>query len=230
MLCYLAVCWSNSGSGAEFPGQIPLLPLPGRRTGRRPFAQWGGEAGEPGGAAGHSAPPVTDWTWCSHEDDSEETVGLLQPCLINSISRGWCSTYLPICYFIFQPVWKDSRWSRNHLWGAAPHKGFISSDHYCEWIWDVFTGLWNCFLSPVVVKIVIGSSDALVPLQSAQKQRCKEVQRWKHTLAWTLCLILIIFNNRIKKEKQKDGLHTHICIPIIISWMDDDCDMNRCLI
>lgn len=76
-----AVCsvllW-RSGPGAELPGQVPFLPLPGWRAGRCSFAQRGGEEGEPRGAAGHPAPPLADWTWRPHEDDFEETVRALK--------------------------------------------------------------------------------------------------------------------------------------------------------
>lgn len=67
-------CVSCSGPGAELPGQVPLLPLPGGRAGGRSAAQRGGEEAEPGGAAGHPAAPLADRTGRPHEDDLEETV------------------------------------------------------------------------------------------------------------------------------------------------------------
>lgn len=67
-------CVPCSGPGAELPGQVPLLPLPGGRAGGRPAAQRGGEEAEPGGAAGHPAAPLADRAGRPHEDDLEETV------------------------------------------------------------------------------------------------------------------------------------------------------------
>lgn len=75
-LTICAVLLWHSGPGTELPGQVPFLPLPGWWTGGRSFSQRGREEGEPWGAAGHPAPPLTDWAWRPHEDDSEETVGL----------------------------------------------------------------------------------------------------------------------------------------------------------
>lgn len=74
LVCSRVLVWPCSGPGAELPGQVPLLPLPGGRAGGRSAAQRGGEEAEPGGAAGHPAAPLADRTRRPHEDDLKETV------------------------------------------------------------------------------------------------------------------------------------------------------------
>lgn len=73
-VCVCVCVWWCSGTGVEIPGQVSFLPLPGGRTGGCSFTQRGGEEGEPRGAAGHPAPPLTDRARRPHEDDSEEAV------------------------------------------------------------------------------------------------------------------------------------------------------------
>lgn len=124
-----------SGPGAELPGQVPLLPLPGWRAGGRSCAHRGGEEGEPRGAAGHSSPPLADWTWRPHEDDPEETVRIQSSNLTDVKSSGSVWRACDFIYMspVFQPGWENSRWSGDHLWRAAAYKGLISPLHHCEY-------------------------------------------------------------------------------------------------
>lgn len=34
--------------------------------------------------------------------------------------------------YVFQPIWKNSRWSGDNLWRTAAYKGFITSVQHCE--------------------------------------------------------------------------------------------------
>lgn len=90
-----------SGPGAELPGQVPLLPLPGGRAGGRAAAQRGGAEAEPGGAAGHPAAPLADRTRRPHEDDLEETVGICHICKKKVPESQTRATMFELIYSLF---------------------------------------------------------------------------------------------------------------------------------
>lgn len=70
-LCCLVLC---SGPGTGLPGQVPVLPLPGRWGRGHAAAQRGWEAGERGGAAWDHPLPGSDWPRRPAAHDPQEVV------------------------------------------------------------------------------------------------------------------------------------------------------------